>query len=42
MSTKKARSYEKNFEVAAPVESVWKAITEGDELTSTKRSSTSS
>jgi uncharacterized protein YndB with AHSA1/START domain len=33
MSTKKARSYEKNFEVAAPVESVWKAITEGDELT---------
>jgi uncharacterized protein YndB with AHSA1/START domain len=33
MSTKKARSYEKHFEVAAPVESVWKAITQGDELT---------
>jgi hypothetical protein len=29
---KKARSFEKNFEVAAPVESVWKAITEGNEL----------
>jgi uncharacterized protein YndB with AHSA1/START domain len=33
MSAKKARSYEKQFEVAAPVESVWKAITEGEELT---------
>jgi len=33
MSTKKSRSYEKNFEVAAPVEAVWKAITEGEELT---------
>jgi uncharacterized protein YndB with AHSA1/START domain len=32
MSAKKARSYEKNFEVAAPPEAVWKAITEGDEL----------
>jgi uncharacterized protein YndB with AHSA1/START domain len=33
MSAKKGRSYEKRFEVAAPVEAVWKAITEGDELT---------
>src|ERR1017187_3376368 len=33
MSTKKGRSYEKKFEVAAPPEAVWKAITEGDELT---------
>jgi uncharacterized protein YndB with AHSA1/START domain len=27
------RSYEKRFEVAAPLEAVWKAITEGEELT---------
>ena len=33
MSAKKSRSYEKQFEVAAPVTSVWKAITESDELT---------
>ena len=33
MSAKKGRSYEKTFEVAAPVEAVWKAITEGEELT---------
>ena len=33
MSAKKGRSYEKTFEVAAPPEAVWKAITEGDELT---------
>ena len=33
MSAKKRRSYEKQFEVAAPVEVVWKAITEGEELT---------
>ncbi len=33
MSAKQGRSYEKNFEVAAPAEAVWKAITEGDELT---------
>lgn len=33
MSEKKGRSYEKRFEVAAPVEAVWKAITEGEELT---------
>jgi uncharacterized protein YndB with AHSA1/START domain len=33
VNTKKGRSYEKRFEVAAPVEAVWKAITEGDELT---------
>jgi uncharacterized protein YndB with AHSA1/START domain len=33
MSAKKTRSYEKHFEVAAPVEDVWKAITVGDELT---------
>jgi uncharacterized protein YndB with AHSA1/START domain len=33
MSAKKTRSYEKQFEVAAPVESVWKAITDGDEMT---------
>ena len=32
MSAKKARSYEKKFEVSAPVDVVWKAITEGDEL----------
>ncbi len=31
--TKKGRSYEKRFEVAAPVEAVWKAITDGEELT---------
>ena len=33
MSAKKGRSYEKKFEVAAPPEAVWKAITEGEELT---------
>ena len=33
MSAKKGRSYEKTFEVSAPVEAVWKAITEGEELT---------
>jgi uncharacterized protein YndB with AHSA1/START domain len=33
MSTKKSRSYEKKFEVDAPTEAVWTAITEGDELT---------
>jgi len=33
MSAAKGRSYEKRFEVAAPVEAVWKAITEGEELT---------
>jgi uncharacterized protein YndB with AHSA1/START domain len=33
MSAKKGRSYEKQFEVAAPVEAVWRAITEGEELT---------
>ena len=33
MSAKKGRSYEKGFEVAAPVEAVWKAVTEGEELT---------
>jgi uncharacterized protein YndB with AHSA1/START domain len=33
MSAQKRRSYEKKFEVAAPVEAVWKAITEGDEMT---------
>jgi uncharacterized protein YndB with AHSA1/START domain len=33
MSVKKGRSYEKKFEIAAPVEAVWKAITEGEELT---------
>ncbi len=33
MSKKKGRSYEKKFEVAAPLEAVWKAITEGEELT---------
>ena len=33
MSTKKGRSYEKQFEVAAPAEAVWKAITEGEEMT---------
>ena len=33
MSAKPGRSYEKRFEVAAPVEAVWKAITEGEELT---------
>ena len=32
MSAIKIRSYEKNFDVAAPVESVWKEITDGDEL----------
>ena len=33
MSAKKIRSYEKQFEVTAPIEAVWKAITDGDELT---------
>ena len=33
MSAKKGRSYEKQFEVAAPAEAVWKAITDGEELT---------
>lgn len=33
MSTKKGRSYEKQFEVAAPAEAIWKAITEGEEMT---------
>jgi uncharacterized protein YndB with AHSA1/START domain len=33
MSTSRGRSYEKKFEVAAPSEAVWKAITEGEELT---------
>jgi uncharacterized protein YndB with AHSA1/START domain len=33
MSTKKGRSYEKQFEVAAPTEAIWKAITEGEEMT---------
>ncbi len=33
MSATKGRSYEKTFEVTAPVEAVWKAITEGEELT---------
>ena len=33
MSAKPGRSYEKRFEVAAPAEAVWKAITEGEELT---------
>lgn len=33
MSEKKGRSYEKRFEIAAPVDAVWKAITEGEELT---------
>lgn len=33
MSAKKGRSYEKTFEVMAPVEAVWKAITESEELT---------
>jgi len=33
MSAKKGRSYEKRFEIAAPPEAVWKAITEGEELT---------
>jgi uncharacterized protein YndB with AHSA1/START domain len=33
MSAKKGRAYEKTFEVAAPPEAVWKAITEGEELT---------
>src|SRR5207244_945682 len=33
MSAKKGRSYEKAFEVAVPAEAVWKAITEGEELT---------
>jgi uncharacterized protein YndB with AHSA1/START domain len=32
MSAKKSRSYEKKFEVAAPADAVWKAITEGEEL----------
>ncbi len=33
MNAKQGRSYEKRFEVTAPVESVWKAITDGEELT---------
>jgi uncharacterized protein YndB with AHSA1/START domain len=33
MSAKKGRSYEKTFEVTAPAEAVWKAITVGEELT---------
>ncbi len=33
MNAKSGRSYEKKFEVAAPVEAVWQAITEGEELT---------
>jgi uncharacterized protein YndB with AHSA1/START domain len=33
MSAKPGRSYEKRFEVAAPAEAVWRAITEGEELT---------
>jgi uncharacterized protein YndB with AHSA1/START domain len=33
MSTKKGRSYEKKFEVTAPPDAVWKAITAGEELT---------
>jgi hypothetical protein len=32
MGEKKGRSYEKTFEVKAPVEAVWQAITDGDEL----------
>ena len=32
MNAKKARSYEKTFEVNAPVEAVWRGITEGEEL----------
>jgi carbon monoxide dehydrogenase subunit G len=33
MTAKQGRWYEKRFEVAAPVEAVWKAITDGEELT---------
>ncbi len=33
MTSKPGRSYEKRFDVAAPVEGVWKAITDGEELT---------
>jgi uncharacterized protein YndB with AHSA1/START domain len=33
MRTKKGRFYEKKLEVLAPAEAVWKAITEGEELT---------
>jgi len=33
MNPKKGRSYEKRFEVAAPALAIWKAITEGEELT---------
>jgi len=33
MTEKKGRSYQKKFEVAAPVEAVWKAITDGEEMT---------
>jgi uncharacterized protein YndB with AHSA1/START domain len=33
MSAKKGRSYEKTFEVTAPAEAVWQAITVGEELT---------
>jgi uncharacterized protein YndB with AHSA1/START domain len=32
MNAKQGRSYEKQFDVAAPAEAVWKAITEGEEL----------
>jgi hypothetical protein len=32
MSGKEGRWYEKRFDVAAPVEAVWKAITEGEDL----------
>jgi uncharacterized protein YndB with AHSA1/START domain len=32
MSAKKGRSYEKTFEVKAPLDAVWEAITVGDEL----------
>ena len=33
MTTKTSRAYQKQFEVAVPVEAVWRAITEGEELT---------
>ncbi|MGP0068207.1 MAG: SRPBCC family protein [Isosphaeraceae bacterium] len=33
MSAKRGRSYEKTFEVMAPAEAVWRAITDGEELT---------
>jgi len=32
MSGKEGRWYEKRFDEAAPVEAVWKAITEGEDL----------